>query len=40
MSGDYARGIYLRRLVDTERLTDAEYQRVVEVAARMMRLGL
>jgi hypothetical protein len=36
MSGDYARGVYLRRLVDTQRLTDAEYQRVVDVAARMM----
>ena len=36
MSGDYARGVYLRRLVDNERLTDAEYQRVVDVAARMM----
>ncbi len=36
MSGDYARGVYLRRLVDNERLSDAEYQRVVDVAARMM----
>jgi len=36
MSSDYPRGVYLRRLVDSERLTDAEYQRVVEVAARTM----
>jgi hypothetical protein len=36
MGGDYARGVYLRRLVDTQRLTDAEYQRVVDVASRLM----
>jgi hypothetical protein len=36
MSSDYPRGVYLRRLVDSEHLTDAEYQRVVEVAARTM----
>jgi hypothetical protein len=37
MSGDYARGIYLRRLVDSAPLTDDEYQRVVSVASRDMR---
>jgi hypothetical protein len=36
MSSDYPRGVYLRRLVDTQRLSDAEYQRVVEVAAHDM----
>jgi hypothetical protein len=36
MTGDYARSVYLRRLVDTQRLSDAEYQRVVEVTARTM----
>ena len=36
MTGDYARSVYLRRLVDTQKLTDAEYQRVVDVAARNM----
>lgn len=36
MSSDYPRGVYLRRLVDTERLSDSEYQRVVDLAARTM----
>lgn len=34
MTGDYARSVYLRRLIDTDKLTDADYQRVVVVAAR------
>jgi hypothetical protein len=34
MQGDYARSVYLRRLVDSEKLNDGEYQRVVAIASR------
>ncbi|MDB4876616.1 MAG: hypothetical protein JWM41_3062 [Gemmatimonadetes bacterium] len=34
MHGDYARSVYLRRLIDSERLSDVEFQRVVAVASR------
>ena len=36
MTGDYPRGMYLRRLVDSATLTDGEYQRVVGAASRDM----
>lgn len=36
MSTDYARGVYLRRLIDTQRLSDGDYQRAVNIAARDM----
>jgi hypothetical protein len=36
MAGDYPRGIYLRRLVDSVKLSDADYQRVVAIAAHDM----
>jgi hypothetical protein len=34
MSSDYARGLYLRRLLERQRLSDAEYQRVLDITAR------
>src|SRR5215213_6852391 len=34
MSGDYARSVYLRRLIDSGKLSNAEYQRVVAIASR------
>jgi len=34
MASDYPRSVYLRRLVDSVRLSDADYQRVVVVTAR------
>jgi hypothetical protein len=37
MESDYARGLYLRRLLERQRLSDAEYQRVLDIAAREMR---
>lgn len=37
MESDYARSLYLGRLVDRERLNDAEYQRVLDIASREMR---
>jgi hypothetical protein len=36
MASDYARGLYLRRLLERQRLTDAEYQRVLDITAREM----
>jgi hypothetical protein len=36
MYSDYVRSIYLRRLIDSTNLTDAEYERIVAVAARDM----
>lgn len=36
MGGDYARSVYLRRLIDTQRLSDGEYQRAVTLAAHDM----
>jgi hypothetical protein len=34
MTGDYARSVYLRRLMDSGKLTAGEYQRVVAIASR------
>ena len=34
MSADYPRSVYLRRLIDSGKLSDAEYQRVVTIASR------
>jgi hypothetical protein len=36
MESDYACGLYLRRLVERQRLSDAEYQRVLDITAREM----
>jgi hypothetical protein len=36
MESDYAMSVYLRRLIGTQQLTDAEYERVVTLAAREM----
>ena len=36
MESDYPRSVYLRRLLERGRLSDAEYQRVVDVAGREM----
>src|ERR1043166_1245289 len=33
MAGDYVRSLYLRRLIDTQKLSDADYQRVVALAS-------
>ena len=37
MSSDYARGMYLRRLLERQKLSDAEYQRVLDITARLTR---
>jgi len=37
ISSDYARGMYLRRLVERQKLSDAEYQRVLDITARLSR---
>jgi hypothetical protein len=37
MSSDYARGLYLRRLLERQKLSDAEYQRVLDITARLTR---
>jgi hypothetical protein len=37
MEGDYPRSLYLRRLVDRERLSDAEYQRVLDITTKEVR---
>jgi len=34
MESDYAMSVYLRRLIDTQPLTDAEYERIVTLASR------
>jgi hypothetical protein len=36
MGSDYARGLYLRRLLERQHLTDSEYQRVLDIVARDM----
>ena len=36
MSGDYVRGMYLRRLISTESLADSDYQRIATVVSREM----
>jgi len=37
ISSDYARGMYLRRLLERQKLSDAEYQRVLDITARLTR---
>lgn len=37
MSSDYARGLYLRRLLERQKLSDAEYRRVLDITARLTR---
>jgi hypothetical protein len=37
MGSDYVRSLYLRRLIDRQRLSDEEYQRIVVAAARDVR---
>jgi len=37
MQSDYARGLYLRRLLERQKLSAAEYQRVLDITARLTR---